>query len=390
MNKKIFVYGLLAVILALAFTACSGSGGGKSLNSATELKEYLDKQPGNSPDQPIKVAMKVNDMMIGEIVGVIKSANKYVSLNLSGSPLTEIPNNAFRDCETLVGITIGNGVTSIGENAFSGTGLTSVIIPNSVTSLSGFGGTGLTSITIPNSVTSIGNNAFSGTGLTNVTIPNSVTSIGDDAFRNCNSLSSVTIGSGVTSRIRYRDFQYCESLTNITVDSGNPNYASEGGILYNKAKTEIVFVPKGISGNVTIPNGVTKINDVFSGTGLTSIIIPNSVTSIGVGAFHNCASLTSITIPSSVITIENGAFYGTSLASITIPNSVTRIEAFAFTETGLTSVTFQGTISSNNLGESDGRSTLRAFSGDLQEKYLAGGIGTYTRPNNESRTWTKQ
>jgi hypothetical protein len=126
----------LAALFAFSTTACSGSGGGgKSLNSATELKEYLDKQPANSPDNPIKVAMKVNDMMIEDIVKVLNKAGKYVSLDLSGSPLTEIPYRAFRNCKTLVGITIPNSVTSIGDRAFAESGLTSITIPNSVTSI---------------------------------------------------------------------------------------------------------------------------------------------------------------------------------------------------------------------------------------------------------------
>ena len=114
-TRKTIVYGLLAVILTLAFTACSGGGGGKSLNSATELKEYLDKQPANGPNKPIKVAMSVNDLMIGSpdssIAEVLMSASKYVSLDLSKSAgLTKI---WFEGCETLVGIIIPSSVTYI-------------------------------------------------------------------------------------------------------------------------------------------------------------------------------------------------------------------------------------------------------------------------------------
>jgi hypothetical protein len=134
---KLIGIALVAIIIGVSFTACSGSsgGGGKSLNSATELKEYLDKQPANSPDKPIKVAMKVNDMMLKDIVKVLNDAGKYVSLDLSGSPLTEIPRGAFGNCKTLAGITIPNGVTSIGSEAFDGTSLANVTIPNSVTTI---------------------------------------------------------------------------------------------------------------------------------------------------------------------------------------------------------------------------------------------------------------
>ena len=112
--------------------------------------------------------------------------------------------NIFSGCSGLTSVTIGSGVTSIGNNAFHGcSGLTSITIPNSVTSIGGgaFGGcSNLTSITIPNSVTSIGGGAFYNcSGLTSITIPNSVTSIGEGAFLNCSGLTSVTIGSGVKS-----------------------------------------------------------------------------------------------------------------------------------------------------------------------------------------------
>jgi hypothetical protein len=122
----------------------SNVGGGRNFNSADALKTYLDKQPANSPDKPIKVAMKANEMMLKSIAKVIRDAGKYVSLDLSGSPLKEIPDRAFsgeeidfyenlEGCKTLVGIIIPNSVTSIGNNAFAGTGLTSVTIPDSIT-----------------------------------------------------------------------------------------------------------------------------------------------------------------------------------------------------------------------------------------------------------------
>jgi hypothetical protein len=113
-----------------------------------------------------------------------------------------------------------------------------------------------------------------------------VTSIG--AFSRCASLTSITIPNSVTS-IDYNAFEGCTSLTGITVAANNPSYASEGGILFNKAKTDIIAVPKGISGTVTIPN---------------------SVTSIGSWAFEDCTSLASITIPASVTSIGNYAFNG--------------------------------------------------------------------------------
>ena len=115
------------------------------------------------------------------------------------STLTSIGNYAFKTCTALKTITIPNSVTSIGTGAFESTGLITITIPNSVTSIPTYAFwtcTALTSITIPNSVTSIGDFAFrSCTALSNVVIPNSVTSIGVDAFL-ASGLTTVTIANG--------------------------------------------------------------------------------------------------------------------------------------------------------------------------------------------------
>ena len=94
--------------------------------------------------------------------------------------------------------------------------------------------TNIKSVIIESGVTSIGDEAFSGCrSLTNVTIPDSVTSIGDSAFYNCASLTSVTIPDSVTS-IDDWTFSSCTSLTSIEVSGNNKNYSSADGVLFNK------------------------------------------------------------------------------------------------------------------------------------------------------------
>ena len=286
--------------------------------------------------------------------------------------------------------------------------------------------TSLTAVYILASLTSIGNEAFSGcTGLTEVTIA-SVTTIGSSAFTNCTSLTSITLPADVISLHR-STFGYCTSLASITVDENHPYWTSEGGILYNKAKTAIVAVPPGISGAVTLPASLTSIGQEFYDcTSLTEITIPAGVTSIGNQPFYGCSSLTSITvdannpnyaseggilynklkteivavpqgisgtvtIPSGVTSINGYTFqYYTSLASIEIPASVTSIGEGAFSGcTSLTSVTFAGTIASASFSTSSS-----TFPGDLRAKFYAtnstsGTPGTYTRPSGSS-DWTLQ
>ena len=166
----------------------------------------------------------------------------------------------------------------------------------------------LTSITIPNSVTSIGYSTFSFCfSLTSVTIPNSVTSIGDYAFDGCSGLTSITIPNSVT-HIGHTAFEDCSSLISLVVEQGNTTYDSRNNC------------------NAIIE---TATNTLIAGCQNT--IIPDNVTSIGVGAFEGCEELHSINIPNNILKIATYAFFGCSkLISITIPNSVTFIGQNAF------------------------------------------------------------
>ena len=282
--------------------------------------------------------------------GIIKSVN-------IGDGVTSIGSDAFYGCEALTSITIPDNVTSIGDCAFSSC-------------------EALTSITIPSSVTSIGNNAFSDcTTLKSITIPNIVTSIGDGAFSRCYALASITIPSSVTS-IGDSAFHGCDALKSIIVDKKNTNFKSIDSILFSKDGDgmKLYGYPQGKTAtSYTIPTNVTSIGDkAFYDCGkltsieipssvasignyafawcyaLKSITIPSSVTSIGNKAFSGCTALTSITIPSNVTSIGNEAFFGcTALKSITIPSSVTSIgdEAFALCKS-LTSITIPSSVTS--------------------------------------------
>ena len=254
-----------------------------------------------------------------------------------------IADYAFRDCSGLKSITIPNSVTTIGQEAFSGClGLTSITIPNSVTSIGGYAFrncSGLASITIPNSVTSIGTNAFRGcSGLTSITIPNSVTNFGDNVFWGTKWLKDQPDGLVYIGKYVYGYKGSMPNNTKIEIKEGTIGLAGDA-FLQCRSLTSI-----------TIPNSVTSIgNWAFRDcSGLTSITIPNSVTSIGEQAFAGCSALPSITIPNSVTSIEYGAFYGCSgLPSITIPNSVTSIGDYAFDGcSGLTSITIPNSVTS--------------------------------------------
>ena len=240
-------------------------------------------------------------------------------------------------------------ITGIGWWAFEGcTGLTSVYFPASLTAIGvgAFEGcTGLKSLDLSSctSLTTIGSSAFYGcTGLTNLDLSGctSLTTIGVDTFFHCSSLTSVSLPANLT-QIDGRAFYGCTGLTSLTIDSSNTTYKAEGNILYNKEGTTLSLAAGGLT-SVNIPETVTTIGEcAFAGcTGLISISLPLHLTQIGRGAFSSCTGLTSISLPLHLTQIGSGAFDGcTGLTSISLPAHLTQIGSWAFFScTGLISI----------------------------------------------------
>ena len=197
-------------------------------------------------------------------------------------------------------------------------------------------------------VTKIGEAAFQdNTTITSVTIPDSVTEIGANAFAGCTNLTSVTYGG---------------DWSNLTIQSGNPAVEDAAKDAANEQLFDFEFTPdntavivnnykcKGTAADVTIPSRykgkpVTAINNAaFPNSAVTSVTIPDSITSIPDAAFVNCFQLTNISIPNSVTYIGFSAFSScTSLKSITLPSSLSTIgnSAFAGCPSSMT-VTYPG------------------------------------------------
>ena len=285
-------------------------------------------------------------------------------------------------------------VTAVTSHAFSECSVTSINLPNTITSI----GTSafldcnqLFSINLPQTVTNIGASAFNGcVSLLSINIPSGVKQINSSTFQDCKSLQTITIPASVSS-IDNNAFSGCSNLSSIYIPENIENVGNNafyGTPWYNNQADGLIYVGKVAykykgtmpdNTEIVLKNNTMKIADyAFNGcSGLASITIPESVTTIGSYVFSDCSSLSSITIPENVTnfgnisssspftgcsnlqevtilcpTIPSYMFYNlSSLEKVTFGESVTTINYYAFKYcTALTTIEIPENVTSIGNG----------------------------------------
>ncbi|WP_444384091.1 leucine-rich repeat protein [Prevotellamassilia timonensis] len=259
--------------------------------------------------------------------------------------LVNISSYAFEFCSKLEHLVIPSTVDSIGENAFySCSALQQINIPQGIKSLANevLAHTGIKTLDIPSSVNYIGEKAFRNCeslqstklpeGLTllndelfdgckqlsDIQIPSTVTTIKKAAFNDCKALKTITLPASLSTfeNSSWSDnsiFSGCSALKSIMVEAGNKYFESDGTALYNKAKDTLICFPAGV----------------------TSVVVPQSVKTIGVKAFCSCDSLQNIMFEDGVsdLVIEQYAFENCkNINKLVITSGIKEAKYLAFDE----------------------------------------------------------
>ena len=274
--------------------------------------------------------------------------NTIISLTLPDS-VTTLEYRAFYGCNNLETLDLGGGLTTVKYYAaYYCRSLSSVTIPETLKEIPYHmfaGCNNLASVNLPSTLETIGYRAFYSSGLESISIPASVTSIAGGALEYCTSLASISVD---TANADYK------AIDNIL-------FSKDGTVLYQfaQAKADTSYtVPEGVTtlkqgafqgsslSSITLPSTLTTMSEtgIFAGLeNMTSITIPEGVTELGGWSFSNCSSLESITLPSTLEKFGQSCFtYCNSLESITLPASVNYITNYAFYNCdSMTSITLE-------------------------------------------------
>lgn len=293
---------------------------------------------------------------------------KTVSNGVETFSVTGIGESAFKSCGELVSVTMPEGLTSIGNEAFYQSSIKTVSLPSTLSSMgsSAFRECrNLTGIVLPdalkeikeyafyecnnlrtlmlgNATTGIEQYAFYKTGIQQLAFPSTMKDVAHDAFASCQSLQSLNLNDAAVF-LAGRSFDNCTSL--VSIDLGNKvtgfgRYSEYSNEDYQRGP----FSRCTALTRIVIPASITELQYTFYGCSrLYDVILPNTLVSIGPRTFQDCA-IRELVVPANVQTIGNHAFYNCPLASVTLSSSLSSIGDYAFSACPLTTIDFPSTL----------------------------------------------
>lgn len=393
--KFTFVYDGLAGI------RMSFYGDGQSPESVKNVEETF----GLNVTADLEYERRSTDIIV-KGVGTAKDKDIVIPNSYWGYYVNKIADKAFEDCTSLTSIRLADTITSVGSEAFKGctariewgdcgmtnfgemyygysgdqitvgkdiraasvgafkdTQATSFYVdPRNSSFTAGSRGelissgkvksvtqvpTALTSYTLESydDITSVSSWAFDCCHKLKEVDFNMDVSYSNEWFDDCPQLETVNIGADVTKI--YSNFFGGSNVSNVTVAGDNDYFTECNGMVCNKAETEIIAVPAGISGSVVIPSGITELkNNVFSGCkGITSVTIPEGVTSIAPGTFYGCTGITTVNYNAenceNIYANRQSYFSGCNVTTVKIGDNVKTIPSAMFYQcTNLENVSF--------------------------------------------------
>jgi hypothetical protein len=307
----------------------NGNGGGEVVQPDTPEEPEISVPSATFNDG---VTLSWDDLKLTE------NGTKYGYI-ASGISNTSIGSNAFQNCTSLTKIIIPDEVQSIGSMTFKNcTNLTNAILPKGITTITRdlfYGCSSLTNIIIPEGVTSLAKNSFREcSSLVKVTLPKTLQTLGDYAFADCTSIQEVYYngeledylkvqvpGPNISHPMYYGSKLYINNvlLTSLVIPE---TCTSIGAYLFQNCKDLT---------SIVLHDNVTTIGPAFQGcTNLVYIDLGNSVQTIENYAFRDCVNLSNIVLPNSVTTIGQSAFFNCKLKEVTLPANIVNIGQSAF------------------------------------------------------------